>query len=64
MNMLRLLGFPVVEAPCEAEAQCVHMIKQGLVDAVASEDYDCLTFGAKTMLAGFKNRKEPVKELN
>jgi len=30
---------------------------------VASEDYDCLTFGATLMLAGFKNKKEPVKEL-
>ena len=61
--MLKFMGFPCIEAPCEAEAQCVWMVKQGFADAVASEDYDCLTFGAKIMLAGFKNKKEPVKEL-
>jgi flap endonuclease-1 len=63
VDMLRYMGFPVIEAPCEAEAQCVDMVKKGLADAVASEDYDCLTFGATVMLAGFKNKKEPVKEL-
>jgi len=29
INMLRYMGFPVLEAPCEAEAQCVWMVKNG-----------------------------------
>jgi flap endonuclease-1 len=44
-RLLRLMGVPVVEAPCEAEASCAALAKAGLVYAAASEDMDTLTFG-------------------
>jgi hypothetical protein len=45
-RLLRLMGVPVIDAPSEAEAQCAEMAKGGLVYGVATEDMDCLTFGA------------------
>lgn len=45
-KLLRLMGVPVIDAPTEAEAQCAAMAKAGLVYGVATEDMDCLTFGA------------------
>lgn len=62
-TLLRLMGFPVITAPGEAEAQCVEMVKQGKASAVASDDMDCLTFGAEILLKGIKTKKDPVIEI-
>lgn len=35
-KMLRLMGIPIVEAPCEAEATCAHLAKMGIVNHVIS----------------------------
>ena len=64
ITVLKLMGLPVFEAKGEAEAQCVELLKQGLVSAVASDDMDCLTFGSKTLLKGIKTKKDPVVEIN
>ncbi len=45
-ELLSLLGIPVVQAPSEGEAQASYMAKKGDVDAVSSQDYDSLLFGA------------------
>lgn len=39
------MGIPVFKAVSEAEAECVNLLKKGIVDAVGSDDMDCLTFG-------------------
>ncbi|PUZ36256.1 hypothetical protein GQ55_9G023100 [Panicum hallii var. hallii] len=49
-RLLRLMGVPVVEAPGEAEAQCAALCENHQVYAVASEDMDSLTFGARRFL--------------
>lgn len=49
-KLLRLMGIPVVEAPCEAEAQAAFMAKKGLVYATATEDMDALTFQTPVLL--------------
>ena len=41
---------PVVEAPCEAEAQCAELVKEGKAHAVGTEDMDALTFGSTKQL--------------
>ncbi|KAI5658297.1 hypothetical protein M9H77_27090 [Catharanthus roseus] len=64
-KLLRLMGVPVVEAPCEAEAQCAALCKSGKVYAVASEDMDSLTFGAPKFLRHLmdpSSKKIPVME--
>ena len=62
-QMLRLMGIPVIQAPGEAEAQASYMNKIGKVDAVCTEDTDCLVFGATTMIRDVNSKKEPLTEI-
>jgi len=43
-KLLELMGVPVVQAPCEAEAQAAHLAKTQKVYAASTEDMDALTF--------------------
>ncbi|KAJ0171379.1 hypothetical protein K1T71_012929 [Dendrolimus kikuchii] len=66
-ELLKLMGVPVVEAPCEAEAQCAALVKAGKVFATATEDMDALTFGANVLLRHLtfsEARKMPVQEFH
>jgi Holliday junction resolvase YEN1 len=44
-QMLTCFGIPYQEAPAEAEAECARLQILGIVDAVWSQDSDCLMFG-------------------
>lgn len=64
-ELLKLMGIPYIEAPCEAEAQCAAMVKAGKVFATATEDMDALTFGTNVLLRHLTTseaRKLPVQE--
>ncbi|KAK6143813.1 hypothetical protein DH2020_024161 [Rehmannia glutinosa] len=72
-KLLRLVGVPVIEAPCEAEAQCAALCKADKVSisrdyvvyAVASEDMDTLAFGAPRFIRHLMDpsfKKIPVME--
>jgi flap endonuclease-1 len=43
-KLLSLMGVPIINAPCEAEAQAAYLAKSGLVYATGTEDMDALTF--------------------
>lgn len=45
-KLLDVMGLPWVQAPSEGEAQAAGMAQKKLVDAVASQDFDALLFGA------------------
>ncbi len=62
-KLLRLMGVPVVEAPCEAEAQCVQLVIDGVADAVATEDMDVLTLGAPVLLKWLTDSKNDTVEI-
>ena len=49
-QLLRLMGVPVLDAPCEAEATCAALAKAGKVFATGTEDADALTFGTPILL--------------
>ena len=49
-KLLGLMGVPVVDAPCEAEATCAALAKAGLVYATATEDMDALTFATPLLI--------------
>ncbi|ORZ03865.1 PIN domain-like protein [Syncephalastrum racemosum] len=66
-KLLKLMGIPYVEAPCEAEAQCAELARAGKVYAAASEDMDTLTFRSPTLLRHLtfsEARKMPIDEVN
>lgn len=44
------MGIPYIQAPNEGEAQAVYLVKNGDAWAVASQDYDCLLFGAPRVI--------------
>ncbi|KAB8304788.1 hypothetical protein EYC80_004134 [Monilinia laxa] len=45
-ELLKLFGFAYHVAPGEAEAECALLQREGIVDAVLSEDVDTLMFGS------------------
>ncbi|KAH6604263.1 flap structure-specific endonuclease [Trichoderma cornu-damae] len=49
-RLIRYFGFVVHDAPGEAEAECAFLQKNGVVDAVLSEDVDTIMFGCTRTL--------------
>ena len=66
MNLLGLMGVPVIKAPCEAEAQAAAMAKAGTVYAVATEDMDALTFATPILYRKmtFASGKTDIQKLH
>uniref|UniRef100_K3WPV9 Flap endonuclease 1 n=1 Tax=Globisporangium ultimum (strain ATCC 200006 / CBS 805.95 / DAOM BR144) TaxID=431595 RepID=K3WPV9_GLOUD len=65
-ELLRLMGVPVLTAPCEAEATCAELAKSGKVFATGTEDMDALTFGSPVLyrrLTFAAAKKVPVLEV-
>lgn len=60
-ELLSLLDVPVVEAPAEGEAQAAYMARRGSVDAVGTEDYDALLFGAPVTLRQLTAKGDPER---
>jgi holliday junction resolvase YEN1 len=46
IRLLTLFGLPYHNAPGEAEAECALLQREGIVDAVLSEDVDTIMFGS------------------
>lgn len=64
-KLLKLMGIPYVDAPCEAEAQCAELSRRGLVYGAASEDMDTLCYRPAHLLRNVtaaEARKLPVEE--
>jgi len=65
--LLKLMGVPVLDAPCEAEATCAVLAKAGKVYGTGTEDADALTFGTPYLvrhLNAAESRKLPIVEVN
>lgn len=65
-TLLDYMGVPNIVAPSEGEAQASMMSKNGLVDGVVSQDYDCLMFGARRVFRNFTffgRRKVPGRNM-
>ncbi|KAH7311675.1 hypothetical protein B0I35DRAFT_377904 [Stachybotrys elegans] len=57
-RLIHLFGFPVHNAPGEAEAECAFLQKHGVVDAVLSEDVDTIMFGCTKTLRNWSSESK------
>ena len=60
-ELINAFGIPIVQAPCEGEAQASHIVKKNDAFCVASQDFDSLMFGATKVvrnLSVFGKRKK------
>ncbi|KAL7934485.1 hypothetical protein V8C35DRAFT_301044 [Trichoderma chlorosporum] len=60
-RLIRLFGFIVHDAPGEAEAECAFLQKNGVVDAVLSEDVDTIMFGCTRTLRNWSAESKSGK---
>ncbi|XP_034039857.1 probable flap endonuclease 1 homolog [Thalassophryne amazonica] len=58
LELLKLLGVPVIQAPGDGEALCAKLVREGSVDAVASEDMDTLPFGANVLIRQLNAKRD------
>uniref|UniRef100_A0A3B5LJ55 Zgc:110269 n=1 Tax=Xiphophorus couchianus TaxID=32473 RepID=A0A3B5LJ55_9TELE len=58
IELLKRMGVPVIQAPGDAEAQCARLVRDRVVDAVASEDMDTLPFGANVLIRQLNAKKD------
>merc|ERR1711935_446173 len=66
-KLLTLMGVPVVDAPCEAEATCAKLAEAGLVFGTGTEDADALTFGTPKLIKNLnasEAQKKPIVEID
>lgn len=49
-ELIAALGFPVIQAPSEGEAQVAHIVKKGDAAFGVSQDYDSLLYGIPKLL--------------
>ncbi|CAE5956246.1 unnamed protein product [Arabidopsis arenosa] len=62
VELLELLGIPVLKANGEAEALCAQLNSEGYVDACITPDSDAFLFGAKCVIKDIKpNSREPFE---
>jgi len=61
-KLIKALGFPIIQAPGEGEAQAAFMVKKGDADAILSQDADSFLFGAAVVIKNLTltgRRKKP-----
>jgi flap endonuclease-1 len=63
-EIVELLGVPCFYAPEEADSQCAYMARSGLVDYVATEDMDLLTFGTNKIIKNFMKSTMHIVDLD
>lgn len=69
-DLLKLMGVPVLTAPCEAEAQCAELARKTKVYGTATEDMDALTFRSPKLIRKLTfsqssaKDKQPILEID
>ncbi|KAF2690246.1 hypothetical protein K458DRAFT_383371 [Lentithecium fluviatile CBS 122367] len=60
-QLLKQFGLPIHLAPGEAEAECALLQREGIVDAVLSEDVDTLMFGSGLTIRNWSPEQKSSK---
>jgi flap endonuclease-1 len=64
MELLNLMGLPVIQAPEEADSQCAYLVKNNFADIVLSNDTDILVLGASRIITSFGKKNNVVSEID
>ncbi len=56
-TLAKFLGISYIDAPEEGEAEAVHLVKTGFADYVATQDYDVIAYGCRSILRNIGVRK-------
>lgn len=65
-KLLKAMGFPIVQAPAEGEAQAAYIASKGDAWGVGSQDYDSILFGSPRLVRNLGitgKRKLPRKDV-
>ncbi len=65
-ELLKAMGIPIVQAPSEGEAEAAYLVKEKIVWASASQDWDSLLFGSPRLIRNLNitgRRKLPGKNI-
>lgn len=57
-DVLEIFGIPFVESPGEADPQCSHLFRKGMIDGVISEDSDMIIYGTTVYKNFFRKDKD------
>ena len=63
-EIAQLLGVPAFYAKEEADSQCAYLSRNNLVDYVATEDMDLLTFGTNKIIKNFMKNNMHIIDLD
>ncbi|UCG02359.1 MAG: flap endonuclease-1 [Candidatus Heimdallarchaeota archaeon] len=65
-RLVEYFGVPTLQAASEAEAQGAYMVQEGMLDAMASQDYDSFLFGSPQVIRNLTvtRRRVPTKQGN
>ena len=65
MELIKIFGYTVVEAPEEADSQLADLIIKNKVDYIATDDMDILVFGGHKILKNFTvSDKKKIQEID
>lgn len=62
-ELLKLMGIPYIDAPCEADSQCAYLVKKNIAQSVITEDMDILTFGSNKIYRNFSSRNKSTLKI-
>ena len=62
-ELLKLMGIPYIDAPCEADSQCAYLVKKKIAQSVITEDMDILTFGSPKIYRNFSSRTKSTLKI-
>ncbi len=65
IELIKIFGYPIVEAKDEADIELAYLSRKGLVDAVVTDDMDILVFGGRKVLKSFSvSEKKKIQEIS
>ncbi|MGE0793632.1 MAG: flap endonuclease-1 [Candidatus Woesearchaeota archaeon] len=65
VELINAFGLPIIMSPAEGEAQASYMVTKGDANFVASQDFDCLIYGAPKIVRNLSisNKRKKINAL-